>query len=184
MSLKTTSGGSVTDASDNTVEPVTTNSIGGYTFSNLLPGTYNVVVSEPSGYTLEGTTTSTYTVTVATAGTTIGINEGVYTSASVSGTITNGLSDLSDVDVSRHRRRRQRRWLGHDRLGRHLRHRFASAGDLHADPDRPLRLRLHRDLERVQRNHHARLESEPYRAERHGVYVLVRDLAVRHRFHG
>ena len=45
VTITTTSGGSVTNASDETVEPVTTNSLGGYTFSNLLPGTYDVVVT-------------------------------------------------------------------------------------------------------------------------------------------
>jgi len=99
VSLETTSGGSVTNAFGGPVSSTTTNSSGNYSFTNLNPGTYQVVVSDPSGYSLEGTTSSTFTTTISSPGPNTVANEGVYQNASLGGTVSVGTSGLSGVSV-------------------------------------------------------------------------------------
>jgi serine-aspartate repeat-containing protein C/D/E len=100
VTLETSTGGTVTNASDETVEPATTNSSGQYSFTDLVPGTYTVVVSQPTGYSLEGSSTSTWSTLVAAPNDSTIANEGVYQSASVSGTISYGSGDLAGVTVT------------------------------------------------------------------------------------
>ena len=53
VTLSNGNGTSVTDASGNTVQPITTTGTGTYSFGNLLAGTYTVTVTQPAGYTPE-----------------------------------------------------------------------------------------------------------------------------------
>jgi len=99
VSLETTSGGSVTNASGGTVSSTTTNSSGNYSFTNLNPGTYQVVVTQPTGYSLEGSTTSTWSTLVNAPGSYTTVNEGVYQPASMSGTVSYGSGGLSGVTI-------------------------------------------------------------------------------------
>jgi hypothetical protein len=67
----------------------------------LSPGTYTVQVSEPSGYSLEGSSTSTYSVSVSAPGPVTTADEGVYQTSTMSGTVSvSGGSGLSGTTVT------------------------------------------------------------------------------------
>ncbi len=82
-----------------TVATTTTDSSGGYGFS-VAPGTYTVQVGEPTGFLLENSTTSTFTATVDAPGQATTVDEGVYTAALLSGTVTAGSSGLAGTTVT------------------------------------------------------------------------------------
>jgi predicted outer membrane repeat protein len=84
-----------------TVVSTTTDSNGDYSFSNVAPGS-SVQVTEPTGYSLEGSTTTTWTTPVATQSGTVTINEGVYQPATVTGTVgqVSSQTGLSGVTVT------------------------------------------------------------------------------------
>jgi protocatechuate 3,4-dioxygenase beta subunit len=82
-----------------TVATTTTDANGNYSFT-VSPGTYTIEVSQPTGYSLEGTTTNTWTALVNAPSQNSAVNEGVYQPASVSGSVSVGSSGLAGVSVT------------------------------------------------------------------------------------
>ena len=104
VALLDASGNAVQDASGNTVLPTTTMLGGYYNFNNLLPGTYQVAFSSPSGYLLEGSNATTWSTFVTLTGTGAIVNAGAFRPASVSGTVwwdgnQNGVQDTGEAGV-------------------------------------------------------------------------------------
>jgi uncharacterized surface anchored protein len=100
VTLLDAAGDPVTDEDGDTVEPVTTDSAGEFDFPNLPAAVYTVEISQPTRLSLEGTDTSTYSTLVAAPGPFTTVDEGVYQSASVGGTVAQGGSGLAGVTVT------------------------------------------------------------------------------------
>jgi protocatechuate 3,4-dioxygenase beta subunit len=92
-----------------TVASTTTDSNGNYSFS-VSPGTYTVQITQPTGFSLEGSTTTTWSASVDAPSQNTVVNEGVYQAITLGGTVfvdtnqngvqDNGESGLSGVGVT------------------------------------------------------------------------------------
>jgi protocatechuate 3,4-dioxygenase beta subunit len=84
---------------------VISNSAGGYTFSNLVPGTYHVAEVTPAGYTRTVPSGSSYTITVTSGQAVTGKDFGVAAGGTISGTMfedydENGVQSAGEPDLA------------------------------------------------------------------------------------